>query len=203
MSDDYKDRTGRRAIKNATTEDKNAAEKKEQENIDRIKEALERRADLFAEEYRKEQEEAKKNPDVKDEKAKSEDGFKQVKLREPQKGKWLDRLERYGTLALSFGLIAIGRSSKYPKSASFYIAERELAKAAIDHARGKDKIQPQEKKQEAPLEKQEDFLTQEEKKVVKKVAEKYGLGKDEILKDDKHSQANSRRATNDDRESER
>ncbi len=98
---------------------------------------------------------------------KSPKEFTKVELQEPQPSKWVERLKRFGALAATFGLIAIGRSTHYPKTMSFYKAERDLAVGALKYALGKD----------PPEDERQSSLTQEEAKVVKQVAQKYDLGK--------------------------
>ena len=128
MSDDSKENTTRSSRRAGSVKPKEEQVDREQENIKKIQEALEKRADLFLEEAEKESEI----------KRAEEEGYTKVELREPAKNKWLERLKKLGVLAGTFALIAIGRSSKYPKPMSFYKAERDLAKGAIDFARGKN-----------------------------------------------------------------
>ena len=168
MSDDNKKSNIRRLRSERTIDESEERVDKEQINIARIQEALERRADLFEEEARKEQQE--KQSKKQDKKAQEQvkqaqkEGFVKVELREPKEKAWGDKLKRFGVFAGTMALVAVGRTSKYPKSMSFYESEGELVKSAFDYARGKD-------------DKEDDSLTSEEKGIIQKVAKKFGLGK--------------------------
>ena len=80
MSDDSKENTTRSSRRAGSVKPKEEQVDREQENIKKIQEALEKRADLFLEE-------AKKESEIK---SAEEEGYTQVELREPAKNKWLE-----------------------------------------------------------------------------------------------------------------